>query len=1148
VSATGDPLVGRTIAQYDILARVGGGGMGVVYKARDGKLGRIVALKFLPQQWSHDEGAKQRFLREAQAASATNHPNICTIHDFETADDGQLFIVMAYYEGQTLKQRLETGPLPVEEALDIATQVADGLAKAHAQGIVHRDIKPGNLMLTEDGVRILDFGLATFADALKLTIENSTLGTAAYMSPEQVRGQGADARSDVWAVGVVLYEMLTGHVPFQGSHAEAIGYAIRNEAPMPLRSERPEASEDVERLVFRALHKEPSVRFPSGRELARALRQARGLTVPQELRTQAIAAGPAQTVAAAHVAHGERRRRMTTAVVALLLCATSASTWIWWPVDRVPVAVAPVANETGFSRLADYGPALTEELIGQLADLDNVRVLPYQQLLEIVRSFRLEGREGSREALQAIATHSGARVLIVPTLLNGDDGWKVRLEFRDPETGVNQQRETKAALTSLEKEAVYGLMSESARGVFDYFRANGPRRAIVAAALGGLIGRPSPSFSPRLRTLDAALSFEEGLSAYEQLEYAAARSAFAKAAERDPQNPTPFAWKSRVAALMRQDQDAVESADQARRLVTDDTRAGDRLFVEAVAAEARGDAAAAERFYRELIARYPDEPRWHVELGGFQDRRGMSAESVATYHETLDMDGRLVRPHLELCRLYSPSRLNEPALAREQGQQTLAMYTTLGNRGGEAQAHWCLADVFLVGSEDEKKAARQHAETALEIMKSLGYPFGLARAYNYLANVALNERKAAEAAALWERTLTAARQVEFVTLEARTLMNLGVASEALGKRSNALKYYQDSLRFSEKLGAEQDAAWNQINAATIMVEYGGNPDEGWRTARNALAVFEKLNDKNFEVLARRVTGLYYRNLGQRGEAEQELTRGRDLARERGLETRVTQMALELARLRYESNDYLAARGQFLQIEQRASGLDRIHARSELARTRARLGDFTGARHDLTRAIEEIEAIGDVGSRPLFYVASGEVAYESGQLLEARSSFGQAAALWTDDDLPETASIEARAYAGLIDAIQGQPARGRSAVLASLAQARQMRRVALEARCQVFLARIDVGERRFAEALRRMSEVSAEQERVLDPELRAQLHYWRGVALKGRGEADEAAAEQVRARQFLEELRALVSDSQWSGVLSRPDIRLISGEHGAQRIP
>lgn len=240
-SPPADPLVGRTIAHYEVVARLGGGGMGLVYAARDTRLGRRVALKFLPPRWSHDPSAKERFVREAQAASATDHPNICTIHDIGTTDDGQLFIVMAHYDGDTLKKRLEGGPLGVDEAIDTAAQIAEGLAKAHAEGVVHRDIKPGNLMLTETGVKILDFGLATMADSrLELTLEGSTVGTIAYMSPEQVRGDDADARSDIWGLGAVLYEMLAGRVPFRGGYPEAIAHAIRHEPPAPLRTSRPE--------------------------------------------------------------------------------------------------------------------------------------------------------------------------------------------------------------------------------------------------------------------------------------------------------------------------------------------------------------------------------------------------------------------------------------------------------------------------------------------------------------------------------------------------------------------------------------------------------------------------------------------------------------------------------------------------------------------------------------------------------------------------------------------------------------------------------------------------------------------------------------------------------------------------------------------
>src|SRR5262245_15349047 len=259
--------------------------MGVVYKARDSRLGRSVALKFLPPQWSHDESAKQRFVREAQAASATHHRNICVIHNIDETPDGRLFIVMAYYEGETLKQKLERGQLAIAEAIEIASEIADGLAKAHSQGVVHRDVKPGNLIVTEDGVKILDFGLAKFADALQLTVPGSTIGTVAYMSPEQARGEEADARSDVWALGIVMFEMLTGSVPFHGTYQEATFYAIKNEPLPSLRALRPEVSDDLERIVMKMLEKDPQKRFQSAREPARDLKLLAGRTVPVDLQT-----------------------------------------------------------------------------------------------------------------------------------------------------------------------------------------------------------------------------------------------------------------------------------------------------------------------------------------------------------------------------------------------------------------------------------------------------------------------------------------------------------------------------------------------------------------------------------------------------------------------------------------------------------------------------------------------------------------------------------------------------------------------------------------------------------------------------------------------------------------------------------------------
>jgi len=261
-------MIGKTISHYKIIEKLGEGGMGVVYKAQDTTLDRFVAIKFLPPHLSKDEEATKRFIHEAKAASALDHANIGTIHEVDKTSDGRTFIVMAHYEGETLRQKIDMGKVTVEEAITITSQIAAGLAKAHDKDIVHRDIKPLNIIVTSDGeAKIIDFGLAKLAGRTKLTKTGSTLGTVAYMSPEQAKGEEVDHRSDIFSLGAVLYEMLTGEPPFRGEHEAAILYEIVHEEPVELARLKVELSPELFNIVEQSLEKDPKDRYQSAEEI-----------------------------------------------------------------------------------------------------------------------------------------------------------------------------------------------------------------------------------------------------------------------------------------------------------------------------------------------------------------------------------------------------------------------------------------------------------------------------------------------------------------------------------------------------------------------------------------------------------------------------------------------------------------------------------------------------------------------------------------------------------------------------------------------------------------------------------------------------------------------------------------------------------------
>jgi len=601
--------------------------MGVVYKAQDTKLDRVVAIKFLPQHLTSDSVEKERFVHEAKAASALNHTNITTIYEIDEFE-GQMFIVMEYCEGKTLKKTIEKETLSIKKMLDIGIQICEGLTAAHKKEIVHRDIKSENIMLTQEGqVKIMDFGLAKLKGATKLTKSRSTLGTAAYMSPEQASGEEVDSRSDIFSFGVVLYELLTGQLPFQGEHEAAVLYSIINEEPQPIARFNNKVSQDLERIVYKALAKEKDERYQHIDDLLADLRREKKSL--EYVKTTQI---PAEVVPPK-----PKKKLLPFIIPASFLFIMALIFLVLKPFkfEIVPEKGA-IAKENSlaimyFENLVDredkerLGEIVTNLLITGLSESQYLNVVSSQRLYDILK---LLGKEGvkviDKNVASQVATKAGAKWMLLGSILQVEPRIEITTQLVDVGTG-----EIKAS------QRITGEMKEDVFSLVDRLSVKIKKDLSLPVQAQREIARPVADVTTH--SPEAYRYYLEGFDFTTKLELPEAEKSLRKAIEIDSTFAMAYFWLiiGKTWSGGGLDRELLDKAIK----YSDKVSQKERLYIKCLEAAQSGNNNQAIKELQRIVERYPDEKGAFYFLGNtYFFTLGQYKQGIAAYEKAIEID------------------------------------------------------------------------------------------------------------------------------------------------------------------------------------------------------------------------------------------------------------------------------------------------------------------------------------------------------------------------------------------------------------------------------------------------------------------------------------------------------------------------------